>query len=67
MKKTDVGEWLYRGFYIVHSEHPQLYGKYEVFEDNKSQSHLTRCKTLKECQQAIIDYYNENKDSCKST
>lgn len=66
MKKTEVREWLYKGFYIVHSEHPQLYGKYEVFKDNASQDHLIRCRTLKECGQAIINYYNEYKDSRKS-
>jgi len=47
-KQIEVGEWLYKGCFIQESEHPKLIGKYEVFKNNKPQSHVGRCYTFTE-------------------
>lgn len=46
--QIEVGEWLYKGCFIQLSEHPNLVGKYEVFKNNKCQTHVGRCFTIKE-------------------
>jgi len=46
--QIESGEWLYKGCFIQESVHPRLVGKYEVFKNNKSQSHIGRCYTFTE-------------------
>jgi hypothetical protein len=45
-KQIDPDEWLYKGCFIQRSEHPELIGKYEVFKNDKQQSHVGRCYTF---------------------
>jgi len=47
-RQIEVGEWLYKGCFIQVSEHPKLTGKYEVFKNDKPQSHVGRCYTFTE-------------------
>lgn len=47
-KQITDGEWIYKGCFIQESEHPQLIGKYEVFKNDKHQSHVGRCYTFAE-------------------
>jgi hypothetical protein len=46
--QIDSEEWLYKGCFIQESEHPQLFGKYEVFKNDKEQTHVGRTKTFSE-------------------
>jgi hypothetical protein len=55
LKQIEVDEWLYRGCFIQKSEHPKLMGKYEVFKNNKSQTHVGRCYTFKEAKKLCIE------------
>ena len=59
IKKIEVGEWLYNGCFIQRSEHPQLSGKYEVFKNDKNQTHIGRCDTLIQAKKLC----NENKST----
>lgn len=43
-----MNEWWHKGCFIQEFEHPQLYGKYEVFEDTDEQRHIGRTRTKKE-------------------
>ena len=47
-------EWLYFGCFIQKSQHPELYGNYEVFKNNEEQTHVDRCKTFKEAKALCI-------------
>ena len=47
-RQIEVGEWLYKGCFIQKSEHSELIGKYEVFKNDKHQSHVGRCYTFTE-------------------
>lgn len=46
--QIEVGEWLYKGCFIQEFEHPKLIGKYEVFKNDRSQTHVGRCFTFTE-------------------
>lgn len=61
MKQIEIGEWLYHGNFIQLSIHPLLYGKYEIFKNNKEQTHIDRCCTLKEAKE--ICRKNKSKDN----
>ena len=52
MKQIDFEEWLHHGCFIQKSEHPKLYGKYEVFKNDKNQTHIGRYKTKKDAIEA---------------
>lgn len=45
-KQIEVGEWLYKGCFIQESQHPRLIGKYVVFKNDETQSHVGRCYTF---------------------
>jgi hypothetical protein len=45
-KQIEVGEWMYKGCFIQESTHPKLIGKYEVFKNDKPQTHVGRCYTF---------------------
>ena len=45
-KQLDPDEWLYYGCFIQKNEHPDLIGKFEVFKNNKQQTHIGRCNTF---------------------
>ena len=47
-RQIEVGEWLYKGCFIQESIHPKLIGKYEVFKNDESQTHVGRCYTFTE-------------------
>lgn len=47
-KQLDYDEWLYCGCFIQKFKHPQLIGLFEVFQNNKEQTHIARCHTFKE-------------------
>lgn len=46
------GEWYYYGCFIQRSEHPALFGRYEVWKDDQDKSHIGRYETFKEAKQA---------------
>ncbi len=48
MKQIDPEEWLYKGCFIQKSVHPQLIGKYVVFQNNEEQTHIGRTYTFAE-------------------
>jgi hypothetical protein len=54
-KQIEVGEWLYKGCFIQESTHPQLIGKYEVFKNDKPQSHVGRCYTFTEAKRLCVE------------
>jgi len=54
-KQIEVGEWLYKGCFIQESTHPQLIGKYEVFKNDKQQSHVGRCYTFAEAKRLCVE------------
>ena len=45
-RQIACGEWLYKGCFIQESEHSKLIGKYEVFKNDKPQSHVGRSYTF---------------------
>ena len=47
-RQIENGEWIYKGCFIQESKHPKLEGNYEVFKNNKEQSHVGRCYTFDE-------------------
>lgn len=47
-RQIESNEWLYKGCFIQKSEHPKLKGKYEVFKNDKQQTHIDRCYTFAE-------------------
>ena len=53
MIKTEINEWVYKGFCIQKSIHPKLPGKYEVFKNDKTELHIGRCNTLTECKKLV--------------
>jgi hypothetical protein len=61
MQQIDPQEWIYKGCFIQLFIHPQLYGKYTVFKNNKEQTHIGRYSTKKEAKNACVQ--NECKDN----
>ncbi len=53
--RIDIDEWLYKGCFIQKFEHPKLVGKYEVFKNNESQTHVDRCYTFTEAKRLCIE------------
>jgi len=51
LTKTYINEWRYKGFIIIKFEHPKLAGKYEVFRNDKNETNVGRCCTLKEAKE----------------
>lgn len=47
-RQIEADEWLYKGCFIQGSEHPKLIGKFEVFKNDKLQTHVGRCFTFAE-------------------
>ena len=50
--QIEVEEWHYFGCFIQKNEHILLYGKYEVFKDDKGQTHVGRYATFAEAKKA---------------
>ncbi len=48
-------EWIYMGCFIQKSKHPQLIGNYEVFKNDKRQTHIGRCYTFAEAKKLCIE------------
>ncbi len=46
--QIDSQEWIYKGCFIQLFKHPKLKGKYEVFKNNKEQTHIDRTSTFLE-------------------
>jgi len=53
--QIEVGEWLYYGCFIQESRHSELIGKYEVFKNDKEQSHVDRCYTFTEAKKLCVE------------
>jgi hypothetical protein len=53
--KLELDEWLYKGCFIQKSIHPQLSGKYEVFQNNKEQTHIGRTFTFVEAKKLCVE------------
>lgn len=64
LRQIEVGEWLYKGCFIQKSKHPKLVGNYEVFKNNKQQSHVGRCYTFMEAKRLCVE--NECTDNTLS-
>lgn len=54
-KQIEVGEYLYKGCFIQESTHSKLIGKYEVFKNDKPQSHVGRCYTFTEAKKLCVE------------
>ena len=54
-RQIDVDEWIYKGCFLQKSEHPQLIGKYEVFKNDRQQSHVGRCHTFTEAKKLCVE------------
>mgnify|MGYP003437251487 FL=1 len=50
MKKIGLGYWIYKGYDIYLAEHPNLIGKYEIYNGC---DFVKRAYTLKECKEII--------------
>jgi hypothetical protein len=61
MKQIETDEWIYKGCFIQLFKHPVLFGKYTVFKNNQSQTHIGRFKNIKDAKRACIE--NECKDN----
>ena len=49
MKQISLDEWVLHGCFIQKQEpHPKLYGKYEVFKNDKERTHVGRANTMRE-------------------
>lgn len=46
-KQIGLDEWIYKGCFIQESTHPHI-GRYEVFKNDKPQTHIGRCYTFTE-------------------
>jgi hypothetical protein len=53
--QIDSDEWLFKGCFIQRSKHPQLIGNYEVFKNDKGQTHVDRCYTFTEAKKLCIE------------
>ncbi len=56
----EVDEWYYYGCFIQRSEGPALFGRYEVWKDDESETHIDRFHTLKEAKAACREHAVEN-------
>lgn len=50
--QIDPDEWHCNGCFIQKSDHPCLFGRYEVFKDDKYQTHIGRYNTFREAKRA---------------
>lgn len=54
--KIDLDEWLFKGCFIQKSiHHPQLIGNYEIFKNNKEQTHIGRTYTFLEAKKLCAE------------
>jgi len=58
--QIEVGEWYCAGCFIQHSEHRELYGRYEVFQDDEGQTHVGRYATFAEAKKAARENKVDN-------
>lgn len=56
---VEVGTWHCAGNFIQEAEHPELFGKYEVFRDDEHQSHIGRYETFNEAKKAARENATE--------
>jgi hypothetical protein len=53
--QIDAGEWLFKGCFIQEFKHPKLLGRFEIFKNNKQQTHIAVCNTIKKAKQICIE------------
>jgi hypothetical protein len=62
--QIESGEWYFMGCYIQESEHPALFGRFEVFKDDEKQTHVGRYMKFSEAKKAAK--VNAQKNGLKS-
>jgi hypothetical protein len=53
--KINSGEWLFKGCFIQEFKHPKLSGRFEVFKNDKQQTHISVCNNFEQAKKLCIE------------